>query len=399
MPKKMNTKRADGLYAVQVYIGKVDGKRKYKTAYGKTQKEAEKKAEEIKRQLNAGIDLLSVDTFGFWCDRWLKSKEIELTEERYNNYRVKLALIRRYSPAFDTFEDKENDRTLGAYNIQKIRLFELQAPLDNLAIMNPSTGKPTAKQTLSEYKRTVQAVFKYAMNNRVIEFDPAEQLTISKTAPKHERRALGKEEQKRIVEFQHEAQLPAMLMMYAGLRRGEVAALLWSDIDFINKAITVNKSYNFKANKIKTPKTAAGVRIVPMPDVLCDFLKQQKKTDAIVVSRNGRPLNENAWHNLLDKYLADMNASVTGCSKFSKNRVFVIELFTWHCLRHTYASILYDADVDVLTAQKLLGHSDIKTTLGIYTHLSREKESHNIEKLNSFLSADNCVKHSKAACK
>ncbi len=82
-----------------------------------------------------------------------------------------------------------------------------------------------------------------------------------------------------------------------------------------------------------------------------------------------------------------MNTSVTGYSKFSKNRMFVIELFTWHCLRHTYASILYDADVDVLTAQKLLGHSDIKTTLGIYTHLSKEKETHNIAKLNSFLSA------------
>lgn len=385
MPKKTNTKRADGLYAVQVYIGRVDGKRKYKTVYGKTQKEAEKKAEEIKRQLNVGLDLLSNDTFGFWCDRWQKSKEIELTEERCNNYRVKLELIRRYSPQFDMFAEAESNQTLGGYNIAKIRLFELQSAFDNLAMLNPSTGKETAKRTLLEYKRTVQAVFRYAKNNRAIEFDPAEELTVSKTAPKEERRALNREEQQRILNFEHEAQLPALIMMYAGLRRGEVAALQWTDVDFKNKSITVSKSLNFKTGKTKAPKTDAGTRTVPMPDVLCDYLKQ-KKSSGYVVARNGKPLNENAWHNLLDKYMADMNASVTGVSKFSKNRVFAIELFTWHCLRHTYASILYDAEVDVLTAQKLLGHSDVKTTLGIYTHLSKEKEAHNIDKLNRFLS-------------
>lgn len=384
MPKKY-TKRADGLYAVQVYIGRVDGKRKYKTLYGKTQKEAEKKAEEIKRQLNIGLDLLSNDTFGFWCDRWLKFQEVELTEERYNNYQAKLELIRKYSLQFDMFADAESSQTLGGYNIAKIRLFELQSALDKLATLNPYTGKGTAKRTLSEYRRTIQAVFRYAKNNRAIEFDPSEELTVSKTAPKTERRALDREEQQRVLTFEHEAQLPAMIMMYAGLRRGEVAALQWSDIDFKNKTITVNKAVNFKKNEIKKPKTDDGTRTVPMPDVLCDYLKK-RKSSGYVVARNGKPLNENAWNNLLDKYMADMNASVTGVNKFSKNRVFAINLFTWHCLRHTYATILYDAEVDVLTAQKLLGHSDVKTTLEIYTHLSKEKEAHNIDKLNRFLS-------------
>ena len=385
MPKKY-TKRADGRYLVQIYIGTVDGKKKYKNAYGTTQKEAEKKAEEIKRQLNIGLDLLSADSFGFWCDRWLKAKENKLTNERYNNYHVKLDLIRRYSPMFDSFAEEESNRTLGGSDVAKIRLYELQAALDKLAACNPTTGKPTAKRTLSEYKRAVQSVFRYAKSNRVIEFDPAEELMVSETAPKTERRALDREEQQRVLNFEHEAQLPALLMMYAGLRRGEAAALQWSDIDFKNKSITVSKSLNFKTGEIKTPKTDAGIRIVTMPDVLCDYLKKRKKPSGYVVERNGRPLNENAWHNLLDKYMCDMNASVTGQSKFSKNRVFVIELFTWHCLRHTYATILYDADVDVLTAQKLLGHADVKTTLEIYTHLSKEKESHNIDKLNSFLS-------------
>ena len=384
MPKKY-TKRADGYYSTRVYLGTVDGKKKYKQIYGKTTKEVAQKEAEVRRQLNIGLDLLSNDTFGFWCDRWLKFQEVELTEERYNNYRVKLELIRKYSPQFDIFSEEESNHTLGGYNIAKIRLFELQAALDNLATLNPHTGKGTAKRTLSEYRRTIQAVFKYAKNNRAIEFDPSEKLTVSKTAPKTERRALDREEQQRVLTFEHEAQLPALIMMYAGLRRGEVAALQWSDINFKDKTITVTKAVNFKKKEIKKPKSDDGTRIVPMPDILCNFLKEKKST-GYVVSRNGKPLKEHAWRNLLDKYMCDMNASVTGVSKYHAHGVFAINLFTWHCLRHTYATILYDAEVDVLTAQKLLGHADVKTTLEIYTHLSKEKEAHNIDKLNRFLS-------------
>ena len=59
--------------------------------------------------------------------------------------------------------------------------------------------------------------------------------------------------------------------------------------------------------------------------------------------------------------------------------------FEWHQLRHTYASVLYSAGVDVLTACKLLGHSDARTTMGIYTHLEESKKQLSIDKLNDFL--------------
>ena len=59
--------------------------------------------------------------------------------------------------------------------------------------------------------------------------------------------------------------------------------------------------------------------------------------------------------------------------------------FDWHSLRHTYASILYEAGVDTLTAKELLGHSDVKTTMGIYTHLFERGKKHSISKLDEFL--------------
>ena len=69
----------------------------------------------------------------------------------------------------------------------------------------------------------------------------------------------------------------------------------------------------------------------------------------------------------------------------SKKKVVAVEPFTAHQLRHTYATILYEAGVDVLTAQRLLGHADVETTLRIYTHLTKEKQRASLEALNESL--------------
>ena len=65
--------------------------------------------------------------------------------------------------------------------------------------------------------------------------------------------------------------------------------------------------------------------------------------------------------------------------------VMLIEPFTAHQLRHTYASLLYLAGVDVMTAKEQLGHADIKTTLGIYTHLDAKYKKKSLDKLNLYL--------------
>lgn len=60
----------------------------------------------------------------------------------------------------------------------------------------------------------------------------------------------------------------------------------------------------------------------------------------------------------------------------------------FHDLRHTYATMLYDAGVDVLTAQRLLGHADVQTTMRIYTHLSKQKEQQSIAALNAHIGSE-----------
>ena len=90
MAKKRNTKRADGRIAVQVYLGRDENnKRLYKTVYGKTQKEADEKALQIKVAMKRGLDVTAErDTFGQWAERWLKIKAAEVGSVKYVGYKA-----------------------------------------------------------------------------------------------------------------------------------------------------------------------------------------------------------------------------------------------------------------------------------------------------------------------
>lgn len=386
MPKKKNATRADGRIAVQVYLGKgEDGKRKYKTVYGATQKEADKKADELRTQLGKGLDVANkTKTFKEWAKLFLASQKPVLSTSEYELKKNRLQFF------YDYF---------GEANIESIRPFQIEAALMKLAEKNPTTGNPSAKKTLSVYKQVCGQVFKFAIKNRVVEYNPAEYAELPKNAPQKERRALTETERKWIMECdstEQRAKRAAMIAMFCGLRRGEMTALTWNDINFKDKTITVNKSYNFKSNTVKLPKTAAGVRTVPMPDNLVEFLKNEKKEGInVIVSKSGKLMTESAWKRMLESFLIDLEiAHGTGKKKKKcapEPTVFTIQLFGWHDLRHTYATILYEAGVDVLTAQYLLGHASAKTTMEIYTHLSDKQKSRSIVKLNEFLSnKDEC---------
>lgn len=96
MGKKSNKKREDGRIAVQVYLGRDEGgKRKYKTVYGRTQKEADAKAQELKLALNKGIDIApELITFGDWADRWIAIKEPEVSRARAVVYQCNIKRLK-----------------------------------------------------------------------------------------------------------------------------------------------------------------------------------------------------------------------------------------------------------------------------------------------------------------
>ena len=345
-------KRSDGLYQYQLYLGKdINGKRKYKVFYGKTQREAKAKAEEYRR----GEATQKVN-FSAVAARYLNLESQRIT---YPRYKTKRSRIEFFTQEF------------GNTDINYILPENIQTLINRIAAANPRTGKPTARQTLSQYLSAVNDVFTFAVKNRIINTNPCDFVSITAIKPKKERTALSKDERLRISACTYNRAWIAVFMMYTGLRRGEAAALTWADVDLKQKTITVNKSYDYKEYRIKPPKTKAGYRIIPIPDNLIPILEAHKgsKKENVILSAKGEMMTEQAWRRLNDKIVKE-----TGVD------------FEWHQLRHTYTSVLYSAGVDVLTACQILGHSDVKTTMAIYTHLEDSKKKLSIDKLNDFLS-------------
>lgn len=364
-----NKKRADGRYQVRVSLGKgPDGKTKYKSFFGSTYAEAErKKADYLAAGAAASGELRT------YADRWLRHKKTapDVSEGQYISLKAKA----------DYWVT-----ALSGSRIDEIDLDALQSIVDSLAAKNPATGRRSAQNTVKKYIEVIRAIYSYCG----LSPDPTPRLKNTAVEAQNDRRALDPDERRRIVEFRHRAQLPAMLMMFAGLRRGEVTALRWSDIDLKNGEITVNKSYDFKTGETKSTKTAAGVRVIPVSSTLGAFLKdwmRENKPDRsgyVVLSARGGLMTEPAWRRLLDSYLTDLDAEYGGRRKMApanRMHVYTIEPFTWHCLRHTFATLLYESGVDVKAAQYLMGHADIATTMAIYTHLSEAHKKSEFAKI------------------
>lgn len=390
MPIK-NKKRPDGRLQAKVYIGKKDDKKQYKYVYAGNSKELEKKVQEIKLKLGKGLDVTAErDTFGAWGEKWLKLKKSEVSAGRYATYSA------RYANLSDIYE----------YQISKVRASDIQDIILDLA-SNPTerTGKPYAKYTLTEIKNVAAQILQLAIENRVLDYNCALAVKIPKAAKNSTRRALTEEEQQWIVDTPHRAQTAAMIMMYAGLRRGELLALTWEDIDLKQGTISVTKSVemiNGKSSVKEGGKTNAATRTVYIPKRLVDCLEKipHARFSLVCPDSKGKVMSSTAWKRLWESYLCDLNLKYGdwgNCletkgkkpNKYSHiTKPMLIPAFTAHWLRHTYITLLYMAGVDVLTAKEQAGHSDISTTMGIYTHLDSEFKKQNIAKLDDFLNGN-----------
>ena len=387
MPKKAT--RKDGRLQAQVYLGTENGKRKYKYVYAENNRELRQKVQDLKTKLGKGIDLTADrDTFQFWADKWLKLKKAEVSAGRYTTYKAR---CKNLEPLYNT-------------PISRIKAVDVQELIfDYSAKVQERTKKLYSRYTLTEIKNVAAQIFQLAIDNRVIEFNPAKSVKIPKYSPTTEkRRALTQEEQRWILDTPHRAQTAAMIMMYAGLRRGELLALTWADIDLQEKTIAVNKSVeiiNGKSYVKSGGKTENAERTIYIPKILADYLRNVpgEHFGFVCASAKGTLMNDIAWRRMWDSYLTDLNLKYgdwknclqtkgTRPSKFAPTeKPFIIPRITAHWLRHTYITMLYMAGVDILTAKEQAGHADIKTTMEIYTHLDDIYKKKKINKLDNYL--------------
>lgn len=274
---------------------------------------------------------------------------------------------------------------------------------------NPNTDKPYSKRLLREHINIGYRIFEYALDNELIPnlrnpFNTKKK-KIPKDAPVKERLPIGDVQKELILSVYHSTQTAALIMLYCGLRRGEVIPLEWSDIDLVNKIIFVTKSVKRKDsnNFIVKPHTKNGKdRYVPIPNNLISLLKLEKfnaKTKYVFAQKNGKMHTITTWGKSWNSYQVQLNYALY-CSLMKQKGEIpksiysptgipeVMEKFTAHQLRHTYCTMLYFSGVDILTTSKLMGHSSVKITLDIYTHLDERFKKLNISKFNAYLSND-----------
>ena len=367
-------KREDQRYEKKITVGRnPDGSLRRISVYGTTKKELERKVAEIQTDLERGI-FLSTETvtFGAVAENWITFFKPLISE--------KMRL--RYKGIIDG-----HLKPLLEMKVKDLRPMHLQRIINEMAKVG------YAQKSMQMVKQTASQVLDHAMQNDLVYRNVFEKLKVPhvESIP---REPITEEQRDLILRTWkgHRMGVPALIMLYCGLRRGELLALLWSDIDLDNRTLSVTKAADMPTNAttIKKPKTRAGIRTVPIPNAILPALQWAKnETKSLYVCPNmttGGIMSAQAYGQAWRSYMHYLNIQAGGKDRSRINpKIVAMEPFTAHQLRHSYATMLYDADVDVKTAQKLLGHADFGVTMKIYTHLSAEKETAGIEKLNEHL--------------
>ena len=352
--RKKKGERPDGLIQVSLSIGrKSDGSLNRKYFYGHTRAEAEERRNEYKSMVSKGQTSFAISmTLSEWIDAYLTT------------YRTN---VNPHYHASDNVPYNRLKKALGNRLINSISESELQRELNTLQGMSFST--------VDKYRQAIQRVFHKATKNRLIPYDPADELVMP-TFTKGTHRALTQDEINCIIQnWQlHYTGIWMMLLLFTGLRRGEMMALEWDCIDMEHRTIAVQQVTVIDSNESiieKRAKTAAGIRIIPIAEPLykvLDSVPVRERVGFVCLSAHRRQLTQSATKRGLQGFL-----KATGLS------------FRYHDLRHTFATLLYDAGVDVKAAMYFLGHADIKMTMQLYTHLSKEREFKSGAALQSYL--------------
>lgn len=372
-------KRADGRYCKQILVGyKPNGKRVTKSIYGKTIKEIERKERELRNTIQLGIDLQQEDvTVEDWGSEWLKVYKAKTSSGTYAMYES--CLRNHIIP------------TIGQIPVSKLKPIQIQKSLNNILDAGHT-------RTAEIYKLTIKQIINQAVEEGIIIKSMCNSLDKIKSNTE-EKRVLTDFEVECISKTKYTARERLFLDMlyYTGIRRGEALALTVKDINREKRTISINKSLDIRENDpvIKEPKTKAGYREIPVPDILFNELIQyisQHKSIYLFTMKDGKILSRSSfrkmWESIIKK--TKETANVLEQEKNENYGLKIVEdttiSFTPHIFRHTYATNLYYANIDIKRSQYLLGHSTLDMTLKVYTHLQNKENSDTTNKINDFFS-------------
>jgi integrase len=179
------------------------------------------------------------------------------------------------------------------------------------------------------------------------------------------------------------------MLLCTGLRKSEALALQWNDIDFAANEIRITKSIDYTCGsnpKYKAPKTAAGVRDVPILDILKPYLIKEKAHAKSIYVFPCPPSNRGG----LGGGLMTDRGYDGAWQRYCESVGFIDEnnkpTLTAHQLRHGTATLMFELGVDEMTAQHIMGHSRVEITREIYTELRVGQKSKSVAKFNKGMS-------------
>ncbi|WP_270629584.1 tyrosine-type recombinase/integrase [Ligilactobacillus salivarius] len=166
------------------------------------------------------------------------------------------------------------------------------------------------------------------------------------------------------------------LLAYSGMRIGECLALTWHDLDYKNNTIAINKTLARTNNgiKIQTPKTKASNRVISLDNETIQVLKMwqlEQRKQLLKVGINAMDSKQLIFSNGKNSFIIVPTVRLAIKQIVKKAGIHSI---TTHGFRHTHATLLFASGLDIKQVQARLGHSNVQTTLNIYTHAMKEKQ-------------------------
>lgn len=380
-------KRKDGRFAC-----------KYKGIwfYGESEDDALNARKDYKRLEEAGLlQMVNGPTVRQYASRWLPLHKKGVSEKTYNDYATQI----------DALVSLLGDKPLS------------QVTVDDAKSVYTIHYEGYSKSTVKRARMLFVDLFDAALENDLVKKNPFRSKKAQPDkAEEGTHREITAEERQLILETEHSFRPAVMVMLYAGLRRGEALALnLDEDVDFDKNLIFVRNAVRFDSNQpiLADPKTEAGEREVGLFSILKNELKGKK--GLLAPSKKGKLMSESAFTSAWRSYINTIECRINGVSQkrwYGKTRehkariekakdlrkhgleeeAAKVDLPPWqrftvrpHDLRHSYCTMLRDAGVDMKQAMAWMGHADEKMILRIYDHLSEDRARKSTEKVENLL--------------
>lgn len=355
-PAKKPPNRADGRYEKKYSFEHITGDPKRKSFYSRISfEDCDRQAKEYEAMLQAhilvGDRLVTREaTFKEWAETWLNVYKSG-GKVRDNTY-------------IKTYENIVNNHLIPYFDKTKMTSIT-QVDIENFV----SAKKNLSQSALNKMRVCLNAIFKTAIKNKVCYINPVEDVLFKSEKDSKNMRIYTSSDVKQILSFcdKHKDGIYIRILLELGLRCSELCGLMWDDIDFKKRTVTIQRAVtDLKGKKIiDKPKSKSSVRTLPISSDLLQRLKDYpgEKTGFILKSsKTGEALSPLSFKKRRYKTFFD------DLAKEYPN----IKMLNPHELRHTCGTLLYAKSHDIYAVSKYLGHSSVEITTKLYVHDSTD---------------------------